>query len=76
MIKKSILVCGCVLFVFAIMVSQRNLSPELIFPKCEINKSVQSKITFYIDESVVYKSEIVGKLHEAVAMSHRQNLKH
>lgn len=70
MIKnKSILVCGCVLIVFAIMISQRNLSPELIFPKCEINKPVQSKITFYLDESVVYKSEIVGKLHEAVAMS-------
>ncbi|CAK2889376.1 Peptidyl-Asp metalloendopeptidase [Vibrio crassostreae] len=68
MIKK-IFSYVVVLFVFAIMVSQRNLSPELIFPKCEINKSVQSKITFYIDESVVYKSEIVGKLHEAVAMS-------
>ncbi|MDL5029143.1 hypothetical protein QR676_18040 [Vibrio sp. TMPB1044] len=67
--NKSILVCGCVLIVFAIMISQRNLSPELIFPKCEINKPVQSKITFYLDESVVYKSEIVGKLHEAVAMS-------
>ena len=66
---KKFLIWGSLLSVFAIMISQRNLSPELIFPKCEINKPVQSKITFYIDESVVYKNEIVGKLHEAVAMS-------
>lgn len=57
------------LSVFAIMISQRNLSPEFIFPKCEINKPVQSELTFFIDDSVIYKGEIVGKLHEAVAMS-------
>ncbi|CAH6817681.1 conserved hypothetical protein [Vibrio chagasii] len=70
MIKsKRILVSGCVLVVFAIMISQRNVKPEFISPKCNISNPVQSELTFFIDDSVVYKGEIVGKLHEAVAMS-------
>lgn len=59
MIKSQrILVSGCVLVVFALMISQRNVKPEFIFPKCNISNPIQSELTFFIDDSLFIKVKL------------------
>ncbi|TFH90140.1 hypothetical protein [Vibrio ouci] len=59
----------CLLMVIAIMISQRNVSPNFSFPKCEIDTPAEMSITFYVDADIKRKSELKGKLTKAIQLS-------
>ncbi|WP_084659637.1 hypothetical protein [Vibrio sonorensis] len=58
-----------IIIVILIMMSQRSTKPKFDFPECEEEISVNSNITFYIDDNISNGRELIGRLQEAVKMS-------
>ncbi|MEZ8236616.1 hypothetical protein AB6C62_24285 [Vibrio splendidus] len=67
--NKRNLTLASIVIVIIIMLSQRNTKPNFNFPECEDEISVNSNVTFYIDDSVSSKEGLKGRLQEAVKMS-------
>ncbi|OEF48551.1 hypothetical protein A163_20925 [Vibrio tasmaniensis 1F-267] len=66
---KRNLTLASIVIVIIIMHSQRNTKPNFTFPECEEERSVNSNVTFYIDNQIGNKEELKGRLQEAVKMS-------
>lgn len=66
--KRNLTLVSLIIIVIT-MLSQRSTKPNFTFPECEEEISVNSNATFYIDNRIINKEELKGRLQEAVKMS-------